>query len=258
MTPEQLYKLLNDIQGGSVSVAEGVQQLAKLPFADIGVAKVDHHRHLRTGFPEVVLGEGKSAEQIVAIVEEMVAHGDNVLVTRVTPEKADAVCGRVPTLTHRREARALVLEQEPVTQEGAGPVFVITAGTADISVAEEACLVAELAGCDVRRLFDAGVAGIHRLFHKLDDLRSASVIIVVAGMEGALASVVGGLVACPVIAVPTSVGYGASFGGVAALLGMLNSCAAGVTVVNIDNGFGAGYAAVLMSRVGMGDRGGQP
>ncbi len=250
MTPERLHKLLCSVRDGAVSVEEGIEHLSTLPFADIGVARVDHHRHIRTGFPEVVLGEGKTPDQIIAIAEEMRRHGSNVLVTRVDREKALTVCAAVPGLVYKTDARALVLEQTPVEKRGAGPVFVITAGTADIPVAEEACLVAELAGSDVRRVFDAGVAGIHRLFHKLDELRQAAVIVVVAGMEGALASVVGGLVSCPVIAVPTSVGYGASFGGVAALLGMLNSCAAGVTVVNIDNGFGAGCAASLMSRIG--------
>ena len=224
--------------------------LSTLPYADIGIAKVDHHRAVRTGFPEVVLGERKDAPQIIAIVQEMQKHGGNILVTRVDPEKAAAVIAAVPALSFRAEARCLVLTQEPVVPRGAGPVMVITAGTSDISVAEEACTVAEAAGCDVRRIYDAGVAGIHRLFHRLEEIRSASVIIVIAGMEGALASVVGGLVSCPVIAVPTSVGYGAAYQGVAALIGMLNSCAAGVTVVNIDNGFGAGYAAALMTRIG--------
>ncbi len=250
MTPKKLAELLNDIRERRCSVADGVEALSTLPFADIGVATVDHHRQLRTGFPEVVLGQGKSAEQIVAIVEEMKRHGSNVLVTRVSDDKAGAVCGRLPDLIHKKDARSLVLEQEPVPRQTDRPVIVVSAGTSDIPVAEEACLVAELAGCAVKRIFDVGVAGIHRLFHRLDDLKKAAVIVVVAGMEGALASVVGGLVPCPVIAVPTSIGYGASFHGVAALLGMLNSCAAGVTVVNIDNGFGAGYSAALMSRIG--------
>jgi NCAIR mutase (PurE)-related protein len=250
MTPKKIAELLSQIRDGGLSVEDGVKALSTLPFADIGVATVDHHRQLRTGFPEVVLGQGKSPEQIAAIVEEMKRHGSNVLVTRVSADKADQVLGRLPELTYKKKARALVLTQEPVALRTDRPVLTVSAGTSDIPVAEEACLVAELAGCEVKRIFDVGVAGIHRLFHRLDELKKAAVIIVVAGMEGALASVVGGLVSCPVIAVPTSIGYGASFGGVAALLGMLNSCAAGVTVVNIDNGFGAGYAAALMSRIG--------
>jgi NCAIR mutase (PurE)-related protein len=221
-----------------------------LPVADIGEAVVDHHRALRAGFPEVVLGEPKSAEQIARIAAELIRGGGNVLVTRVDAEKAAAVREQLPELEHRAAARCLVLEQEPVPRRGAGPIAVVTAGTADLPVAEEAALVAELAGSEVLRISDVGVAGVHRLLHRLDDLRRASVLVVVAGMEGALPSVIGGLVACPVIAVPTSVGYGASFAGITALLGMLSSCAAGVTVVNIDNGFGAGYAAALINRVG--------
>jgi pyridinium-3,5-biscarboxylic acid mononucleotide synthase len=250
MSPEKLKQLLEDIQSGRMSVEEGISAMSTLPFADIGIAKIDHHRALRTGFPEVVLGERKDVTQITAIVTEMKRHGSNILVTRADSDKARAVMDAVPGLEYRAAARCLTMIQEPIIKRGAGPILVVTAGTSDIDVAEEACTVAEMAGADVRRIFDAGVAGIHRLFHRLDELRSAAVIIVIAGMEGALASVVGGLVSCPVIAVPTSVGYGASFNGLAALLGMLNSCSAGITVVNIDNGFGAGYAAALMSRVG--------
>ncbi len=250
MSPEKLKQLLEDLQHGKISVDEGMKTLSTLPFADIGIAKVDHHRALRTGFPEVVLGERKDAAQIIAIVSEMKKHGSNILVTRTDAEKARVVMDAVSGLDYRASARCLTLIQEPIAGRGAGPILVVTAGTSDIDVAEEACTIAEMAGAEVRRIFDAGVAGIHRLFHRLDELRSAAVIVVIAGMEGALASVVGGLVSCPVIAVPTSVGYGASFHGLAALLGMLNSCSAGVTVVNIDNGFGAGYAAALMSRIG--------
>ena len=250
MNPKLLRTLLDKVKQGDTSVDEALHELVRLPFADLGMAVVDHHRALRTGFPEVVLGEGKTAEQIIAIVREMARAGGNVLVTRVEPEKARTVCAAIGDLEDRRDSRCLVLRQDEVVLSGAGPVSVVSAGTSDISVAEEAALVAELAGSEVRRMFDVGVAGIHRLFHRLDELRESSVIVVVAGMEGALASVVGGLVSAPVIAVPTSVGYGASFNGVAALLGMLNSCSAGVTVVNIDNGFGAGYAAALMNRIG--------
>jgi NCAIR mutase (PurE)-related protein len=249
MNQKRLRELLNNVKNSSISVGEALDELSKLPFADIGEAVVDHHRALRTGFPEVVLGDAKSADQIARIVKELQKGGHNVLVTRVGPDKAADVCEKVEGLKHMDKARALVFEQEEVKISGAGAVSVVTAGTSDIPIAEEAALTAELAGSEVRRMFDVGVAGIHRLFHRLDELRSSSVIVVVAGMEGALASVVGGLVPCPVIAVPTSIGYGASFGGIAALLGMLNSCAAGVTVVNIDNGFGAGYFAALINRV---------
>ena len=242
--------MLNDVRDGVVSVDEAMSDFSHLPFADIGFATVDHHRQLRTGFPEVVLGEQKTVPQIVLIIKEMLKRDSNILVTRVTEEKAAAVKTEIPEIQYHAEARSLVLEQEPIRSRGVGPVFVVTAGTSDIPVAEEAGLVAELAGVRVERIFDVGVAGIHRLFHHLEALRNAAVVVVVAGMEGALASVVGGLVSCPVIAVPTSVGYGASFHGVAALLGMLNSCSAGVTVVNIDNGFGAGYSAALMCQVG--------
>ncbi len=249
MSPEKLKSLLIAVQGGEVSADEAMEALARLPFADIGIATVDHHRALRTGFPEVVLGEPKSAEQIAAILDEHRRGGCNALVTRVDADKAAAVRERVEGLEHRPEARALVLLQAPIEPRGSGPIAVVTAGTADLPIAEEAALTAELAGNETIRVNDVGVAGVHRLLHRLDDLRRASVVVAIAGMEGALPSVIGGLVGRPVIAVPTSVGYGAGFGGVTALLGMLTSCAAGVTVVNIDNGFGAGYAAALINRV---------
>ncbi len=250
MSPEKLKQLLLELQQGKISIDEAMNSLSTLPFADIGFAKIDHHRALRTGFPEVVLGEFKDVDQISAIVSAMKKQGGNILVTRVDSDKAPKILAVHPDLSYRDTARCLVLTQEPIIPRGVGPIYVVTAGTSDISTAEEVCTTAEMAGSEVKRIYDAGVAGIHRLFHRLEELRSASVIVVIAGMEGALASVVGGLVSCPVIAVPTSVGYGASFNGLAALLGMLNSCAAGVTVVNIDNGFGAGYAAALMSRIG--------
>jgi len=250
MSPENLKKLLAGVRDGSVSLDDALEELARLPFADLGHSVVDHHRALRTGFPEVVLGEFKTVEQIAAIVTELARAGSNVLVTRVDADAAAGVCAAVDGLEHKPEARALVLRQAAVEPAGAGPIAVVTAGTSDLQVAEEAALTAELAGNEVVRVSDVGVAGVHRLLHRLEDLRRASVIVVVAGMEGALPSVVGGLVRCPVVAVPTSVGYGASFKGVTALLGMLSSCAAGVTVVNIDNGFGAGYAASLINRVG--------
>jgi NCAIR mutase (PurE)-related protein len=250
MDPKKLRDLLDGVQRGETSVEDAVEALAKLPFADIGGAVVDHHRAIRTGFPEVVLGEPKSAAQIALIAAELAKTGGNVLVTRVDADKAAAVITALPAMRYAEEARCLVLEQQEVQVRGAGPIAIVTAGTADSPVAEEAALVARLAGNEVVRINDVGVAGVHRLLHRLDDLRRATVIVVVAGMEGALPSVIAGLVAAPVIAVPTSIGYGASFGGVTALLGMLSSCSAGVTVVNIDNGFGAGYGASLVNRVG--------
>jgi len=255
MDKATLRDLLKRISDGEVAVDEGVEQLRDLPFADLGYARVDHHRDLRLGFPEVVLGECKTAVQINGIVAELGKGGRNVLVTRVGEELAAEVlaiqgadAGAGAALVHHPEAKAMVLRQAPLEDLGRGEVLVVTAGTGDLPVAEEACLTAELMGNRVGRLFDVGVAGIHRVLSQRQRLRDAAVVIVVAGMEGALASVVGGLVPRPVIAVPTSVGYGASFGGVAALLGMLNSCAAGVAVVNIDNGFGAGAMATLINR----------
>ena len=248
MMPEKLKHILEEIKSGKTSVSDAMELLAQLPFTDIGSAVVDHHRSLRTGFPEVVLGEPKSAQQIAAIVKELAKTGENVLVTRVDPKKAADVCREISNLEYHRDARILSLKQKKQTQVAEGKIVIVTAGTSDIPVAAEAALVAEFAGNQVVRINDVGVAGVHRLLHRLKDLREASVIIVVAGMEGALPSVVGGLVGCPVIAVPTSVGYGVSFGGVTALLGMLSSCSAGITVVNIDNGFGAGYAASLINR----------
>jgi NCAIR mutase (PurE)-related protein len=238
------------VQSGRTSVEEALEALAVLPFADIGHTVVDHHRGLRTGFPEVIFGQGKSAEQIASIVVEMAKNGGNVLVTRVDEDKAERVLEKVGAMEHSKQARCLLLRQKTVEKVGRAPIAVVSAGTSDMAVAEEAALVAELGGSDVRRYFDVGVAGIHRLFHRLDALRECGVIVVVAGMEGALASVVAGLVSCPVIGVPTSVGYGVATGGVTALHAMLSSCAPGVLVVNIDNGFGAGYAAALINRQG--------
>jgi NCAIR mutase (PurE)-related protein len=248
MDPKQLRKLLEAVQAGQSSVDQALEELADLPFRDLGFAQVDHHRHLRNGFPEVVLGSGKSAEQIAAIVTELMRTGANVLATRVDAQKAALVRERVPAASYHEAARAIVVEQQPIAETGRGTVLVVCAGTSDLPVAEEAALTARLGGSRIDRLWDVGVAGIHRLLHQRSRLEAAEVIVVVAGMEGALPSVVKGLVSRPVIAVPTSVGYGASFGGIAALLGMLNSCASGVVVVNIDNGFGAGCAAALMNR----------
>jgi pyridinium-3,5-biscarboxylic acid mononucleotide synthase len=248
MDPTKLRQLLERVHAGDANVDEALRELADLPFKDLGFARVDHHRHLRTGFPEVVLGLGKTAEQIGHIVAELARTGANVLATRVADAHVDAVLHMVPGARHEKLARAIVVEQQPIADIGRGTVLIVSAGTSDLPVAEEAALTARLAGNRVERLVDVGVAGIHRLLGSRADLEAASVIVVVAGMEGALPSVVAGLTSRPVVAVPTSVGYGASFGGIAALLGMLNSCAAGVTVVNIDNGFGAGYAAAVINR----------
>jgi NCAIR mutase (PurE)-related protein len=248
MDPKQIRRLLERVQQGDATVEDAVRELADLPYKDLGFARVDHHRHLRTGFPEVVLGLGKSAEQIGHIMRELSRTGANVLATRVADAHVEPVLKMVPGARHESLARAIVVEQQAIADRGRGVVLVVSAGTSDLPVAEEAALTARLAGNRVERLVDVGVAGIHRLLGNRAALEAASVIVVVAGMEGALPSVVAGLTSRPVVAVPTSVGYGASFGGIAALLGMLNSCAAGVTVVNIDNGFGAGYAASLINR----------
>jgi hypothetical protein len=248
MDPKQIRLLLERVRRGDASVEDALRDLGDLPFKDLGFARVDHHRHLRTGFPEVVLGLGKSAEQIGAIMRELAGTGANVLATRIAEVDADSILKLVPGARHEPLARAIVVEQQPIADIGRGTILVVSAGTSDLPVAEEALLTARLAGNRVERLVDVGVAGIHRLLGSRAALESASVIVVVAGMEGALPSVVAGLTSRPVVAVPTSVGYGASFGGIAALLGMLNSCAAGVTVVNIDNGFGAGYAAAVINR----------
>jgi hypothetical protein len=232
-----------------VAVDEALETLKHLPFREVaGVATVDHHRHLRTGAPEVVFGLGKSSEEIAAIMAELAQTGANVLATRVDAEKAALVCARLPAARAHARARCVVVEQQPFVDRGRGVVRVVTAGTSDLGVAEEAALTLRLFGHRAEIINDVGVAGVHRTLARLDALRSAEVLVVVAGMEGALPSLVAGLVDRPVIAVPTSVGYGASLGGIAALLGMLTSCAAGVVVVNIDNGFGAACAAAQINR----------
>lgn len=222
-------------------------QLRDLPYEELGFAKIDHHRALRRGFPEVIFGPGKSAEQIVTIAQQMVKRSDSVLVTKVSDDICEAVCQRLPDAQHHPAARAITIKRSHTTPRKRG-VLILSGGTADIPVAEEAAVTAELMGYKVQRCYDVGVAGVHRLLDHLPRLQRAKVIIAVAGMEGALPSVASGLVSVPVIAVPTSVGYGASFNGLAALLGMLNSCSAGVSVVNIDNGFGAGYLAARIIR----------
>jgi len=242
--------LLERVQSGELDVEEALQELRSLPFENLGdFATLDHHRALRRGFPEVVLGQGKQADQVIAIARRLAERGDKVLVTRVEPSMAEAVCAAMPELTYHPQARLLILDRSASAEKAAG-ILIVTAGTADLPVAEEAALTAELMGNAVDRMYDVGVAGIHRLLDQVERLWQARVIVVVAGMDGVLASVVGGLVSVPVIAVPTSVGYGSSFEGLAALLTMLNSCASGVGVVNIDNGFGAGYLAGSINRLG--------
>jgi NCAIR mutase (PurE)-related protein len=242
MDPRLVRELLERVQGRDVSVEEALEALRGLPFRDIGVATIDHHRALRQGVPEVIFGERKTADQIARIAAEMVAAGNNVLVTRVDPDKAEVLCRRMPAFQHLPEARALRISVAPVPSRRRGPVAVVTAGTSDIGVAEEAVVTLEAVGLEAVRLYDVGVAGIHRLLHRLDDLRRAAAVIVAAGMEGALPSVVGGMVSAPIVAVPTSVGYGTAMGGFTALFAMLTSCASGVVVVNIDSGFGAAMA----------------
>ncbi len=257
MTERQIRAILDSVAAGKTSAAAAMRSLRELPFHDLGFAKLDHHRSLRRGVPEVVFGEGKSAEQIIAIGQRVIAAGTSLIVTRITPDKARAVCAKLKKLKYHADARLGAIVVEPAPVIGHGDVMVVSAGTSDLPVAEEAAICAELFGNPVHRVYDVGVAGIHRLTTNLDFIRRASVLIVVAGMEGALPSVVAGLVDKPVVAVPTSIGYGASFGGVAALLGMLNTCASGVTVVNIDNGFGAALAATLINRVGIDRDGGK-
>jgi pyridinium-3,5-biscarboxylic acid mononucleotide synthase len=245
---DSIRDLLVRVRGGEVSVDDALEKLRDLPFEDIGLACIDHHRSLRRGLSEVIYGEGKEVEDILAIMESMLAKGDNVMVTRLSKEKTEKILKKFPHCLYYAKSRVLTLIRKTPKIRGRGTILVISAGTSDIPVAEEAAVTARFMGNDVETVHDLGVSGLHRVLSHRGRLGAASVIIVVAGMEGALPSVVGGLVDKPVIAVPTSVGYGASFEGVAALLGMLNSCASGVTVVNIDNGFGAGYAASLINR----------
>lgn len=238
----EIRSILEDVQAGKLTVEDALLRLKERPFEDIGYAKVDFHRQIRQGTAEVIYGAGKTAEQIAGILETMSRGGQkDVLITRLSPEKAEKVGARVPI--HYYEEAQLAVAGQMGKATGLGTILVATGGTSDIPVAEEAALTAQFLGNRVERLYDVGVAGLHRLLSHADQLMSASVVIAVAGMEGALASVVGGLVDCPVIAVPTSVGYGAAFGGLSALLSMLNSCASGTAVVNIDNGFGAGFLA---------------
>ncbi|HWP43631.1 MAG TPA: nickel pincer cofactor biosynthesis protein LarB [Blastocatellia bacterium] len=247
MTRDRIKNLLEQVRSGHIDVDRAADRLARLPYEDIEIARVDHHREMRVGFPEVVLGQGKSAGQILRIAERILANGSNLLISRTTEDVFERVSQIAPDAEFHDLARMITVLRDR-TERGEGTIAVISAGTSDIPVAEEAAITAMAMGNRVTRIYDVGVAGIHRLFGARRDYETARVIIVVAGMEGALPSVVGGLVAVPVIAVPTSIGYGASFGGLAALLGMLNSCASNVTVVNIDNGFGAGFVASLINR----------
>jgi len=247
MTEEQLREILKEHKSGGLSDDQALERLRCLPFEDLGFANVDHHRSLRQGFPEVIFGAGKSSEHVVGIVQAMASKGHNILVTRATVEQCARVKEVVPEAELNEAARTIVVRKDDMIR-GKGTVMVISAGTSDIPVAEEALVTLSVMGNNVEKLYDVGVSGLHRLLDRRERLVAARVLIVVAGMEGALPSVVGGLVAVPVIAVPTSVGYGASFNGLAALLGMLNSCASNVTVVNIDNGFGAAMVASLINR----------
>lgn len=249
MDEESLRKLLSGVRDARISVDEALEALRRLPFTDLDFAKLDSHRALRNEFPEVVMCTGKRVEHVVAIMERLATGSGPVLATRATPKIFAAVREVVPDVRYSDLGRMIIYEPEPLPKRD-GTIMVITAGTSDIPVAEEAAITAEVMGNHVDRLFDVGVAGLHRLLAHVDRIMAASVLVVVAGMEGALPSVIGGLVHRPVIAVPTSVGYGASLGGIAALLGMLNSCASGVTVVNVDNGFGAGFSASLINSLG--------
>ena len=251
MKEAYIKELLSQVKKGDVTVDDACERLKDLPFKDLGFANVDNHRALRTGFPEVIFCQGKTPEQIREIMTELVQRGGSIMGTRADKEDFEEVRKALPNACYFEAAGIIAVMDSDETEENASPkknVTVVTAGTADMPVAEEAAVTAEILGNDVTRIYDVGVAGIHRLFDRLDKLRAADVIIVIAGMEGALASVVGGLVDVPVIAVPTSIGYGANLGGLSALLSMLNSCANGVGVVNIDNGFGAAYLASVINR----------
>jgi NCAIR mutase (PurE)-related protein len=248
MDPKRIRELLEGVAAGNASVDAALAELKDLPFADLGYASVDHHRALRHGAPEVILGHGKTAEQIVGIARELSRTGQNVLVTRLDEAKAAAVTAALPAMRYLPLSRTATIEQTPIAPLGEHPVALVSAGTGDLPVAEECAETLRMLGVSIERVYDVGVAGIHRLLHKREVFERTSVVIVVAGMEGALPSVVGGIVSGPVIAVPTSIGYGVSFGGLAALAGMLSSCASGVVVCNIDNGFGAAYAAARILR----------
>ena len=249
MDRKHLTQLLRNVADGALTIDEAAQRLSHLDYEDIAFAHIDHHRSLRKGFPEVIYGEGKSVAQIIAIMQRMAEQESAILVTRLTAVRAERVMASVPGCRYAEDARMIVWGSPPDGIEVRGTVLVISAGTSDIPVAREALLTAEIMGNPVASLFDVGVAGLHRLLAHRELIESAAVLVVVAGMEGALPSVIAGMVARPVIAVPTSVGYGTSLGGVAALLSMLNSCSSNVAVVNIDNGFGAGFMAAMINRL---------
>jgi len=248
MNIKAIEKLLEDVKNGATDIKAAMERLKFLPFEELEFATIDSHRSLRRGFPEVIYGEGKTTAQIRKIAKKLGEKDENVLITRLDTAKARGLKKTFKDGVYNKLARTLFIETHPLIKAGRGEILVISAGTSDIPVAEEAAVTAESMGNTVKRIYDVGVSGLHRLLHKKEELSSAMVLVVVAGMEGALPSVVSGLVARPVIAVPTSVGYGANLGGMTTLLAMLNSCASGVSVVNIDNGFGAGYAAALMNK----------
>jgi NCAIR mutase (PurE)-related protein len=248
MVPDEIKKILQDVKNGESSVESAMEKLRDLPFEDVGFAKIDHHRELRTGYPEVILCSGKTTGQVVKIISMMYDKGNNILATRANPEIYKEISSLFPEVMYNEAANAIVIKRKDIPCPESY-ISIVTAGTADIPVAEEAAVTAEIFGNRVERIFDVGVAGIHRLYQRIDIIRGGKVIIAVAGMEGALPSVLGGLVNKPILAVPTSVGYGANFHGLSSLLTMLNSCAAGVSVVNIDNGFGAGYIASMINKL---------
>jgi NCAIR mutase (PurE)-related protein len=248
MDEKQLQALLESVRSGNVTIDQGVEMLKDLPYKELGYAKIDNHREVRVGYPEVIYCQGKTVEQVKGIIEFMLTKNNNILGTRATEEMYTAVKGICPEAEFNKLARTITVRRKELKLPDTY-IAVVTAGTSDIPVAEEAAVTAEVLGNKVERIYDVGVAGIHRLFNRLDVIRGAKAVVVIAGMEGALASVVGGLVDKPVIAVPTSIGYGANFGGLSALLCMLNSCASGISVVNIDNGFGAGYLASMINKL---------
>lgn len=248
MDMDKAKELLENVKDGAISIEQALEDLRDLPFKDLGYAKIDNHRELRVGYPEVIYCESKTPEQIKGIIEFMLAKGSNILGTRASEEAYELVKEICPKAEYNKEAHTITIKNKKVEITNTY-IAIVTAGTSDIPVAEEAAITAEIFGNRVERIYDVGVAGIHRLFDRIELIREAKIIIVVAGMEGALASVLGGLVDKPVIAVPTSVGYGANFGGLSALLCMLNSCASGISVVNIDNGFGAGYLASMINKL---------
>jgi len=249
MDLQTLHRLLQSVADGRLPVEDAAQRLVNISSEDIDYAHIDHHRSLRKGFPEVIFGQGKTPEQIIGIVDKMALQENVILVTRIDPPKADRVCERFPDAVYHEDAQMVVLKKHDIPIRGKGTILILSAGTSDIPVAREAFITAETMGNSVKSVFDVGVAGIHRLFRHRELIAEASVLIVAAGMEGALPSVVAGMVSRPVIAVPTSIGYGVSLGGMTALFSMLNSCSSNVAVVNIDNGFGAGYMAAMINRV---------